>query len=106
MRKFKNLDPMIFADEYGRLQHNAFTILNNSFGGKYGTSELLIKGLNLVSKHFSVVSDNYSKGPFYGFTHKQVIDHFNEVVKTYYKILEFRKKKDMEFKLKTIEDDF
>ena len=106
MRKFKNLDPIVFADECGRLQHNAFTVLNNTFGGKYGTSDLLIKGLKLVSKHFSVVSDNYRKGPSYGFTHKQVVDHFNEVVKTYYKILEFRKKKDMELKLKTIEEYF
>ena len=106
MRKFKNLDPMVFADEYGRLQQNAFTILNNSFGSKYGINELLIKGVNLVSKHWDVVSDNYRKGPSYSYTHKQVVDHFNNVVKTYYKILEFRKKKDMELKLKTIEDYF
>ena len=106
MRKIKNLDPMVFADEYGRLQHNAFKILNNTWGSKYGTSDLFVKGVQLMSKHYSIVSDNYNKGPFYNFTHKQVVDHFNEVVKTYYKIIDLRKKIDMEQKLDRIKDDF
>jgi hypothetical protein len=104
MRKFK-LDGTVFKDEYGKLSPNAFDVLNNTFGSKYGTLNLFKEAIGLVSKNFSVIIDN-KKDYEYDYTNEYVIEHFNEVTKMYYKLVEIRKKIDYQTKLDDINNDF
>lgn len=100
MRKFKNLDPMVFSDEYGRLQCYAFEVLNNTWNDKrYGDAKIFRDGVNMISRHFEMINTDY-------YTHRQVVEHLEEIRKLYYKILDLRKKMDMKNKLKRIKEDF
>lgn len=103
MRKFK-LDGTVFQDEYGKLSPNAFDVLNTTFGS-YGNCELFKDAISLVSKNFSVMRDN-EKDYEYDYTDEYVIEHFNEVTKMYYKLVEIRKKMDCEKRLNDINNDF
>lgn len=104
MRKF-NLDGIVFQDEYGTLSANAFEILNHTLSIKYGRCKLFRDAVDLVSKNFDIVADNKSKN-HYQYNRKYVIEHFSKLTKIYYDILEIRKKRDYEFKLNKINNDF
>lgn len=108
MRKFK-LDGTVFQDEYGKLSPNAFEVLNHTFGSKYGHCILFKNAIDLVSKNFSIIIDNkkdYEYEYEYDYTSEYVIEHFNEVTKMYYKLVEIRKKIDCQIKLDDINNDF
>lgn len=102
MRKFK-LDGTVFQDEYGKLSPNAFDVLNNTFGS-YGYCKLFKEAVSLVSKNYCVVTDN--KIGIYGYNREYVIEYFNKVTKMYYKLVEIRKKIDIQTKLNDINNDF
>lgn len=104
MRKFKNLDGSVFQDEYGRLTPNAFEVLNHTLSKEYGRLKLFSEAVHLVSKNFEIIGDNRSKIHYY--KRKFVIEHFNQVTKMYYELLEWRKKIDYKNKLKNINKDF
>lgn len=105
MRKFKNLDCSVFKDEIGMLTQNAFEVLNHTLSQKYGKLKLFIDAVNLVSKNFEIIEDNLRKSN-YSYKREWVIEHFNEVTKMYYELLEWRKKIDYKNKLKNINNDF
>lgn len=98
-------NPEIFVEEYGPLTNNAFEVLNDTFGDFYGYDELTRKGVNLVTKYFEIKNDvNCGINPDkYIYT---VTDLLNDMEQTYYKLLQYRKQKDMEYKMKNIEKDF
>jgi hypothetical protein len=103
MKKLK-WNPEIFVEEYGPLTNKAFEVLNDTFG-RYGYNDLLRKGVNLVSKYFEIKDDDMC-----GINPDKYIntvgDLINDMEQTYYKILQYRKQKDMEFKINAIEKDF
>ena len=105
MRKFKNLDCSVFEDEYGTLTSNAFKVLNDTLGKEYGRLELFRYAIRLVSKNFNIIDDNRRKN-HYCYKREYVIEHFNEVTKIYYELLEQRKKIDYKKKLNNIKEDF
>lgn len=105
MRKFKNLDGSVFQDEIGTLTSNAFEVLNNTLGKEYGKLKLFGYAVDLVSKNFEIIEDNRRKS-HYSYKREWVIEHFNEVTKMYYELLEWRKKIDYKNKLKNIKNDF
>ena len=105
MRKFKNLDCSVFEDEYGTLTSNAFEVLNHTFSQKYGRLKLFRDAVNLVSKNFDIINDN-RKSNKHSYNREFVIEHFNEVIKMYYELLEQRKKIDYKNKLNNIKEDF
>ena len=105
MRKFKNLDGSVFKDEYGTLTSNAFEVLNDTLGKEYGRLELFRYAIRLVSKNFYIIDDNRRKN-HYCYKRECVIEHFNEVTKMYYELLEWRKKIDYKKKLNNIKEDF
>ena len=102
MRKFKNLDSTIFADETGKIQSNAFDILNHTWNNKnkrYGNRKVFRRGIDILVRHFEMMDNvNYS--------YSQVVEHLEELTKVYYEILNLRKKIDMKHKLASIKDDF
>ena len=104
MRKFKNLDGSVFQDEYGTLTANAFEVLNHTLSPEYGRRKLFSEAVHLVSKNFEIIGDNRKKKNHY--KRELVIEHFNEVTKMYYELLEWRKKIDYKNKLKNINKDF
>ena len=93
MRKFKNLDGSVFQDEIGTLTSNAFEVLNHTLSKEYGRLKLFSDAVNLVSKNFEIIEDNRRKS-HYSYKREWVIEHFNEVTKMYYELLEWRKKID------------
>ena len=105
MRKFKNLDCSVFEDEIGTLTPNAFEVLNHTLSPKYGKLKLFKDAVILVSKNFEMIEDNIRKS-HYSYKRECVIEHFNEVTKMYYELLEGRKKIDYKKKLKNINNDF
>ena len=105
MRKFKNLEGSVFEDEFGTLTPNAFEVLNHTFSPKYGRLKLFRDAVYLVNKNFEIIEDNRRKS-HYSYKRECVIEHFNEVTKMYYEILEQRKKIDYKNKLKNINNDF
>lgn len=105
MRKFKNLDCSVFKNEIGTLTPNAFEVLNHTLGEKYGRCRLYSYAISLVSKNFDIIADNRRKNN-HSYKREWIIEHFNEVTKIYYEILEQRKKIDYKNKLKNIENDF
>jgi hypothetical protein len=105
MRKFKNIDGSVFQDEYGTLTSNAFEVLNFTFSKKYGKLKSFGEAVSLVSKNFEIIEDNRRKS-HYSYKREWVIEHFNEVTKMYYELLEWRKKIDYKNKLKNIKNDF
>ena len=105
MRKFKNLDGSVFEDEIGTLTPNAFEVLNHTFIKKYGRPKLSGDAVNLVSKNFEIIEDNRRKS-HYSYKREWVIEHFNEVTKMYYELVELRKKIDYKNKLNNIKNDF
>lgn len=104
MRKFK-LDGTVFEDEIGTLTSNAFEVLNNTLSKEYGRCKLSKDAVDLVSKNFDIIEDNRKKR-HYEFTRADVAEHFKEVTKVYYELVEIRKKKDYKRKLKNINKDF
>ena len=104
MKKLK-WNPEIFVEEYGPLTDKGFKVLNNTYGDYYGYNELTRKGVNLVTKYFEIKNDvNCGINPdIYIYT---VTDLLNDIEQTYYKLLQYRKQKDMEYKIKNIEKDF
>lgn len=105
MRRFKNLDGTVFKDEYGELTPNAFEVLNNTLGKEYGRLKLFGDAVDLVSKNFEIINDNRRKS-HYSYKREWVIEHFNEVTKMYYELVELRKKIDYKNKLSDIKNDF
>lgn len=105
MRRFKNLDGSVFEDEFGTLTSNAFEVLNHTLSPEYGRLKLFGEAVNLVSKNFEIIEDNRRKS-HYSYKREWVIEHFNEVTKMYYELLEWRKKIDYKNKLKNIKNDF
>lgn len=105
MRKFKNLDCSVFEDEYGTLTSNAFEVLNHTFSQKYGRLKLFRDAVTFVSKNFDIINDN-RKSNNHSYNREFVIEHFNEVTKMYYELLELRKKIDYKNKLENIKNDF
>ena len=104
MRKFK-LDGTVFEDEIGTLTSNAFEVLNHTLSKEYGRCKLFADAVHLVSENYEIVADNHKKN-HYSYNRKYVIEHFNKVIKTYYELVEIRKKKDYKRKLKNINKDF
>lgn len=104
MRKFK-LDGTVFQDEFGTLTSNAFEVLNHTLSPEYGRCKLFSDAVNLVSKNFEIVEDNSRKN-HYSYKRELVIEHFKEVTKVYYELVEMRKKIDYKRKLKNINKDF
>lgn len=104
MRKFK-LDGTVFQDEYGTLTSNAFEVLNHTLSPEYGRSKFFGYAVHLVSKNFEIIEDNRKKKN-YSYNRESVIEHFNEVTKVYYELVEMRKKIDYKKKLKNIDNDF
>lgn len=105
MRKFKNLDCNVFENEIGTLTPNAFEVLNHTLSQKYGRLKLFSDAVSLVNKNFDIINDNRKRNT-HSYTREFVIDHFNEVTKMYYELLELRKKIDYKNKLKNIKEDF
>jgi hypothetical protein len=105
MRKFKDLDGSVFEDEYGRLTPNAFEVLNHTLSKEYGRLKLFSEAVYLVSKNFDIIGDNRRKNN-HSYKREFVIEHFNQVTKMYYELLEWRKKIDYKNKLKNIKNDF
>ena len=105
MRKFKNLDCSVFEDEIGTLTPNAFEVLNHTLSPKYGRLKLFRDAVTLVSKNFDIINDN-RKSNMHSYNREFVIEHFNEVTKMYYELLELRKKIDYKKKLNNIKEDF
>lgn len=105
MRKFKNLDCSVFEDEIGTLTPNAFEVLNHTLSQKYGRLKLFSDAVSLVNKNFDIINDNRKRNT-HSYTREFVIEHFNEVTKMYYELLELRKKIDYKNKLKNIKEDF
>lgn len=104
MKKLK-WNPEIFVEEYGPLTDKAFEVLNNTYGDYYGRDELTRKGINLVTKYFGIKDDvNCGINPD-KYTNT-IGDLLNDIEETYYKLLQYRKQKDMEYKFKNIEKDF
>ena len=104
MRKFK-LDGTVFQDEIGTLTANGFEVLNHTLSKEYGRCKLFSDAVGLVSKNFDIVADNCKKS-HYKFTREDVIEHFKEVTRVYYELVEIRKKKDYKRKLQKIKNDF
>ena len=104
MRKFK-LDGTVFQDEIGTLTANGFEVLNHTLSPEYGRCKLFSDAVNLVSKNFEIIEDNRRKG-HYEFTREDVIEHFKEVTKVYYELVEIRKKKNYKRKLQNIKTIF
>lgn len=104
MRKFK-LDGTVFQDECGTLSSNAFEVLNHTLSKEYGRCKLFADAVHLVSENFEIVADNHKKKD-YCYNRKYVIEHFNKVTKTYYELVEIRKKIDYKNKLNKIKTDF
>ena len=104
MRKFI-LDGTVFQDEFGTLTPNAFEVLNHTFSNKYGSCQLFRDAVNLVYLNFEIIADN-RQNKNYRFNSKFVVEHFEKLTKSYYEILELRKKKDYELKLNDIDNDF
>jgi hypothetical protein len=102
MNKLK-WNPEIFEREFGRITDKAFEILNHTFGDYYGYNELTTKGVNLVAKYYEIIA--YIKSGRDKYTNN-VCDLLNDIEQTYYKLLQYRKQKDMEFKINAIEKDF
>ena len=102
MKKLK-WNPEIFEREFGRITDKAFEALNNTFGDYYGYNELTRKGVNLVTKYYEIIA--YIKSGRYKYTNN-VGDLLNDIEQTYYKLLQYRKQKDIEYKIKSIEKDF
>lgn len=102
MKKLK-WNPEIFEREFGRITDKAFEVLNNTFGDYYGYNELTRKGVNLVTKYYEIIA--YIKSGRGKYTNN-VGDLLNDIEQTYYKLLQYRKQKDMEFKINAIEKDF
>ena len=75
----------------------------NTFGDYYGYNELTRKGVHLVTKYYDIIA--YIKSGRDKYTNN-VGDLLNDIEQTYYKLLQYRKQKDMEYKIKNIEKDF
>lgn len=100
-----NWNPEIFEKEFGRITNNAFEVLNETYSDYYGYNELTSKGINLVTKYFGIKED-VSCGINPDKYTNTVGDLLNDIEETYYKLLQYRKQKDIEYKLKNIDKDF
>ena len=98
-------NPEIFEGEFGKLTDNAFEILNCTEGIHYGYDEFLHEGVDLVTKYFYILDDAEQKCKSNKFIN-EVSDFLNSIEQSYYRILKYRKQKDLEYKIKTIEEDF
>lgn len=98
-----NWNHEIFEKEFGRITNNAFEVLNETYSDYYGYNELTSKGVNLVAKYYDTIADKFRCGIIQDNT---VSDFLNDIEQTYYNLLQYRKQKDIEYKLKNIDKDF
>lgn len=100
MKKLK-WNPEIFDGPWGCFTDLAFDILNDSFSDdRYGYSEILSKGVMLVSLYFQHRRHKED------LDYKTISEFLEKIEKAYYEIKKFRIDKDIENKLNKIDKDF